>query len=76
MHGQAHGRIGHGQAEIANPVADRFFSSYTAALQASIASGDYSLPDQLLRELGEYQKTKGAAVMPSDSKISAEIFFE
>lgn len=63
----------HGEQSAQNQIAERFFSSYVSALRESVESNDYSFPNQLLKELGEYQASKGAAVMPSSSKISAEI---
>jgi cytochrome c-type biogenesis protein CcsB len=64
----------HGQPDLDNPVADKFFSTYLPALSEAMRSNDYSLPNKLLTELRAYQNDKGAAVMPSPSKIDAEIF--
>ncbi len=54
-------------------VADRFFSAYPAAVQASMQTGDYSLPNQMLQELKAFQNEVGVSVIPSVSKTNAEI---
>ncbi len=54
-------------------VAKRFFDSYRSALAQSLQSGDYSKPNQLLRELSAYQQDVGAAVRPSEAMINLEI---
>ena len=64
---------GHAQDEVTSPVADRFFDAYAAALGEAMHSGNYALPDKLLSELADYQRDKGAAVIPSPAKVSAEI---
>ncbi len=66
------GMDGHDHAH--DPVADRFFSAYIPALQEAMSTRNYSLPDKLLSELDAYQKEQGAAVMPSEAKVDAEIF--
>ncbi|HEX6890739.1 MAG TPA: cytochrome c biogenesis protein CcsA [Chryseolinea sp.] len=53
--------------------ATSFFASYKSALQNAIVTKDYSMADRLLVELASYQKTKGFTVMPSSSRINAEI---
>jgi cytochrome c-type biogenesis protein CcsB len=63
----------HGNSSAENEVAERFFSSYVTALRESMSSSDYGLPNQLIAELKEYQKNKGASVMPSNAQVSAEI---
>lgn len=64
---------GHNQAQLKNPVADKFFAAYPVALREAMETGDYSLVDQVVRELDQYQREKGGAVRPSDGKIAAEI---
>lgn len=64
---------GHGHA-AESPMATKFFDSYRSALQEAMHSGDYSLPEQLIRELSSYQQTKGVLVVPRPSRISAEIY--
>jgi cytochrome c-type biogenesis protein CcsB len=65
---------GSGHMHASDPVAERFFAAYVPALQEAMATDNYSLPNKLLSELSGYQKDKGAAVMPSDVKVKAEIF--
>ncbi len=54
-------------------VARRFFDSYQNALTQSLKSGNYSKPDQLLRELVAYQQQEGGKVRPSEAMINLEI---
>ena len=60
-------------AKLDYSVANKFFENYPAALQESLQSGDYSLPNQILDELFVYQKEQGVEVMPSEAKIKGEI---
>ncbi len=57
-----------------NPLAEKFFSAYGTALKTAIATNNYSYPDSLLNELKDYQYRKGGKIVPSPSKINAEIF--
>ena len=54
-------------------VAKDFFSSYTTSLKAAVVSRDYTQAEQLLNELATYQREKGGDIIPTESKISAEI---
>jgi cytochrome c-type biogenesis protein CcsB len=54
-------------------VADKFFGAYTAALQEGIRTNNYTQADHLLEELKAYQIKNGGDIMPSQSKINAEI---
>lgn len=63
----------HGGDEPEDPVAQKFFAAYPAALREAMKTNDYTLVNQLIDELANYQKTVGQAVMPSPSKIKAEI---
>lgn len=65
---------GHDPQEASSPVAEKFFAAYVPALQEAIVSGNYAMPDKLLNELVAYQNEKGGELMPSQEKISAEIF--
>ncbi|MGB5661696.1 cytochrome c biogenesis protein CcsA [Eudoraea sp.] len=60
---------GHNHSEIA----DNFFNSYTKTLQEAISSGNYLQADGLVEELKTYQIENGGSIMPSESKINAEI---
>jgi len=60
---------GHNHSEIA----ENFFNSYTDALKEAINTGSYQQADQLVEELKVYQIRNGGSIMPSESKINAEI---
>jgi cytochrome c-type biogenesis protein CcsB len=64
---------GAGHGSSSDPVAERFFPAYTSALKESMRTGDYSLSDQLLNELKQYQIKMGADLVPSDTALKAEI---
>ena len=66
---------GHGQNDghDHSSVADNFFNSYGEALRTAIETNDYKHAGHLLEELRAYQKKNGGAVMPSSTKINAEI---
>jgi len=59
--------------QLHSSVAEKFFESYQSALTEAMMTKDYRLPTQLLNELQSYQKSKGAAVIPSASRVGAEI---
>ncbi|MBP7407978.1 MAG: cytochrome c biogenesis protein CcsA [Flavobacteriales bacterium] len=65
---------GDGHMHANDPVAERFFAAYVPALQEAMSTNNYSLPNKLLNELSGYQKEAGAAVMPSETEVDAEIF--
>ncbi len=65
---------GHTHNELNQPVAEKFFAAYSAALREAMVTNDYTFANQLINELDSYQKSKGGAVMPSESKINAEIW--
>ena len=48
---------------------------YIGSLGDAVVSGNYKLPDGILRDITMYQKKMGASVMPSDDKINAEILY-
>ena len=54
-------------------VADKFFSSYATMLKEAMHSNNYRAANNLIDELKEYQISKGGEIMPSVSKINAEI---
>ena len=60
---------GHNHSEIA----ENFFNSYTNTLKEAINTGNYLQADQLVEELKTYQIKNGGSIMPSESKINAEI---
>ncbi len=55
------------------PLATKFFESYRSALAEAMVTKDYSLAGKMLGELASYQNSKGGKLMPSPSKINAEI---
>lgn len=54
-------------------IADKFFSSYSSALLHGVSTNDYSEADKLLTELKQFQREQGDDIIPSESKINAEI---
>ena len=56
-----------------NNVADKFFNAYAAALKSGIASNNFDQAKLLIAELKDYQKKNGGKVLPSDTKLNAEI---
>ena len=61
---------GHNHEET---VADKFFTAYTMALQEANATKNYTQADNLLEELSAYQEANGGEILPSSSKVNAEI---
>jgi cytochrome c-type biogenesis protein CcsB len=51
----------------------RFYEAYTNTVRKALVQGDWTMANQLLDELRQYQTQYGAAVLPSASKIKAEI---
>ncbi|HNS11456.1 MAG TPA: cytochrome c biogenesis protein CcsA [Bacteroidia bacterium] len=66
-------RSGHSHGHDNETVADKFFSTYRSSLKEAMISKDYSFCNTLINELSAYQTQKGAAVIPSLSKINTEI---
>lgn len=63
----------HGNEHQHDEVAQQFFTAYAPALNKAMQSGDYSYVNKLLDELSAYQQQVGAAVIPSRTKLKAEI---
>ena len=63
----------HNHANGQSNVADKFFSSYATIIEEAIHSNNYSAANNLIDELKKYQISEGGAIMPSASKINAEI---
>lgn len=53
--------------------AQKFYPAYIPTLRSSVESGDWKLSNALLTELAAYQYENGAAVIPSETKIKAEL---
>ncbi|HPM31283.1 MAG TPA: cytochrome c biogenesis protein CcsA [Chryseolinea sp.] len=64
---------GHTHEHIHSPVAAKFFDAYKSALTDAMVTNDFSVATKIILELVSYQESKGAAVIPSHSKIKAEI---
>lgn len=56
-------------------VAQRFYEAYIPTLQGAMQSGDWSTADELVKELGNYQQKNGGAILPSATKVKAELFY-
>ena len=54
--------------------ADTFFNAYSTALKKAMRTNNYVDADRLLDELKDFQNKKGGSIMPSSTKIRAEIF--
>jgi cytochrome c-type biogenesis protein CcsB len=63
----------HGNQNVDANVADRFFPNYRLALNESLSTNDYSLPDQIIEELMVHQTKYGQDVIPGPTKVKAEI---
>ncbi len=64
----------HDQEENTEPsLATKFFESYRSALNEATVTKNYTRPSTMVTELAAYQKSTGAEVIPSSSRISAEI---
>jgi cytochrome c-type biogenesis protein CcsB len=55
-------------------IASTFFSAYTNALKKGIETKNYADANNLIAELKNYQIKNGGDIMPSETKLSAEIF--
>ena len=55
-------------------MASNFFSSYTKALKHAIKTNNYTEADSLLAELKTFQVKNGGEILPSATKLNAEIF--
>jgi len=48
---------------------------YFSSLDKAVESGDWSKADENIKRISEYQKFYGAAVLPSENRISAEMLY-
>ena len=64
----------HGNDSHEGHIASNFFNAYEAALKKAIQTNNYFEADKLLNELKAFQIKNGGSVMPSSTKINAEIF--
>ncbi len=66
--------IGHAHnLSIENSFPEKFYPAYIPTLQQALYDNDWDLANNLLIELNHYQKTNGANIIPSDTKLNAEI---
>ena len=67
-------RHNHGNDSHESHIANNFFNAYGLALKKGIDTKNYTDANNLLNELKDYQVKNGTAIMPSSTKINAEIF--
>jgi cytochrome c-type biogenesis protein CcsB len=58
---------------VENSFPEKFYPAYIPTLQQALYDNDWNLANKLLEELGQYQKTNGGQVIPSETKLNAEI---
>ncbi|MBT8189057.1 MAG: cytochrome c biogenesis protein CcsA [Bacteroidia bacterium] len=63
----------HKQDGTNNEVAEVFFNTYLPAVFEAMLSKDYTIPNNLLGELKNYQREKGAEVIPSEARLKSEV---
>lgn len=68
---QAHQKNQSGEAAH---LPNRFLTAYRSGLQAGLSGGNWQQANQLLQELKDYQYKYGSAIIPSATKIKAEIW--
>ena len=56
-----------------SPFAEKFYPAYIPTLQNALHEDDWNLANQLLDELDNYQQNSGGDIIPSESKINAEL---
>ena len=61
----------HGQGE---DYVGNFYPVYIAEIQHAIDHNNWTTPNKMIGELHEYQQINGGEIVPSNSKISAELF--
>lgn len=64
-----HGRTDNGNQGLV------IFENYINELSAAMVSGNYGAADKALEELKNYQTSVGKALIPSDSKVNLEVFY-
>ncbi len=65
---------GHVHGQMANsPFYEKFYPAYVMTLQKALHDNDYGLANRLVDELDQYQKQNGGAILPSESKLKAEL---
>ncbi len=56
-----------------SPFSAKYYPAYVMTLQKALHDNDYSLADRLVEELDRYQKQNGGDILPSESKLNAEL---
>ncbi|MFQ5446414.1 MAG: cytochrome c biogenesis protein CcsA, partial [Saprospiraceae bacterium] len=52
---------------------EKFYPAYVSSLQNAIATNDWSLANDFIAELDKYQHKYGGEILPSETKLNAEI---
>lgn len=63
----------HGHNNAEQTFAQKFYAAYIPTIKAAMVDNNWDLSNRLIAELGQYQQKFGAAVIPSDTKIKAEL---
>lgn len=63
----------HNAVNTNGTIVDLFYPTYIPALRTAVQSGDWSMVNQMVKELDTYQQKYGGAILPSGSKVSAEL---
>ncbi len=63
--GHQHGKAG--------GIVQQFYPMYIPALQEAVHSNDWSIADQMVSELSQYQQKNGGAILPEPLKVTAEL---
>ncbi|MEO1257380.1 MAG: cytochrome c biogenesis protein CcsA [Bacteroidota bacterium] len=61
------------QVSVTDPFVQKFYPAYIPTLQQAMMDEDWTLANQLLDELDQYQRENGAGILPSETKINAEL---
>ncbi len=63
-----------GHAAFTGSIIEKFYPAYTPVLRSAMQSNDWSLANRMVDELDKYQQKHGGEVLPSESKVNAELF--
>jgi cytochrome c-type biogenesis protein CcsB len=63
----------HGHNHQDDAIATAFFNAYKGSVHEAMHSGNYEFPNKLLTELAGYQSRSGKDLLPSETKINAEV---
>ena len=65
--------VNHGNGQTGDSFGKKFYSAYIPTIKTAMADRDWNLANRLIDELGQYQQKFGAAVIPSGTRIKAEL---